>query len=66
MLRREPGAVLTQQEPLGNPGLGELCLAESTSAAKRFEPMRTQRPKSFELARMHLRQNDAKSGFYSR
>ena len=44
MLGSEPGAFLALHEPLRNPGLGELRLAEPPSAAKRFEAMRLQGP----------------------
>ena len=44
MLGSGQGAFLALHEPLRNPGLGELRLAEPPSAAKRFEAMRLQGP----------------------
>jgi hypothetical protein len=44
MLGSKPGAFLPLHEALGNPDLGDFCLAEPPSAAKHFEAMWLQGP----------------------
>jgi hypothetical protein len=49
----------TRHEPLRDPGLGELGLAEPPSAAKRLEAMRLQGPMGPHLTEMQLSERDA-------
>jgi hypothetical protein len=59
MLRGKPGAFLPLHEPLRNPGLGKLRLAEPPSAAKRLKAMRLQGPMGCLLTEMQLSKRDA-------
>ena len=52
MLGRKPGACLALQKALFDPSLGELCLAEPATAAKRLEPVPMKRTVGCHLTRV--------------
>jgi hypothetical protein len=62
MLGRKPCAFPAPDQPIGDPGLGKISLAETPPAAKYLESIGLQSPESSYLPRMQLCQGELEDG----